>query len=114
MDKTAVLFNITNETIESTFKGHQKKITSVILHPNCETIISASQDTTVRLWQKDTESARQIINIHDKAVTDISLHPSGDFVLCGSDDAYWSLIDLNAGRALTKVCLIINFKIFLL
>uniref|UniRef100_A0A915CQF8 Pre-mRNA-processing factor 19 n=1 Tax=Ditylenchus dipsaci TaxID=166011 RepID=A0A915CQF8_9BILA len=102
-DKNVILFNMGAETIENTFKGHQKKITAVVMHPNQKVFVSGSQDSQIRIWGKDSESARQVIGIHDKAVTDISLHPTGDYILSSSLDSFWSLVDLNAGRALTKV-----------
>lgn len=47
MDKTVVLYNTESETIESVFRGHSKKITSVILHQNHESIVSGSMDSQV-------------------------------------------------------------------
>lgn len=49
VDKTVVLFNRETETIENTFKGHQKRISAVILHPNNETYVSGSHDNQVSL-----------------------------------------------------------------
>lgn len=103
VDKTVCLFDMTNETINSTFKGHTKRITSVILHPNQKVIVSGSQDSQVKIWNTSEESARHTIGIHGKGVTDLSLHPTGDYVLCSSDDSYWSFVDLNVGKALAKV-----------
>jgi pre-mRNA-processing factor 19 len=103
VDKTAVLFNLESGTVEATLKGHQKKITSVVLHPNLETIASASADSQVRIWNKNEETARHIITVHDKAVSEISLHPTGDYLLTASEDSRWSLIDFHVGRALTTV-----------
>ncbi|KAI1729146.1 WD domain, g-beta repeat domain-containing protein [Ditylenchus destructor] len=102
-DKTVCLFDMTNETIDSTFKGHSKRITSVILHPNQKVIVSGSQDSQVKIWSSGHETARHTIGIHEKGVTDLSLHPTGDYVLCSSDDSYWSFVDLNVGKALAKV-----------
>lgn len=102
-DKTIVLFNSQTETIENTFKGHLKRINAIRLHPNLQTIVSASQDCQIRIWTANEASARNVITIHDQPVTDVSLHPTGDHVLCTSDDSHWSLTDLKVGRPLIKV-----------
>lgn len=104
VDKTLAIFNLDTEVIESSFKGHKRPITACILHPDGKTAISASQDATVRVWSKKSDSARHVISVHSAAVTDISLHPTNDFVLAFSEDHTWSLIDLNVGQALVKVC----------
>uniref|UniRef100_A0A914BXV8 Pre-mRNA-processing factor 19 n=1 Tax=Acrobeloides nanus TaxID=290746 RepID=A0A914BXV8_9BILA len=103
MDKTVILYNSESETIETVFKGHQKKITSVILHPNQETVVSGSMDSQVRIWSKNEANARHIIKIHDAGITDVSLHATGDYILSTSLDTYWALSDLNVGKALVKV-----------
>lgn len=105
MDKTVVLFNADTETIECTFKGHQKRVNAVVLHPSIDICVSGSQDSQVRIWNKSSESAVHVVDVHDKAVTDISLHPSGDYLLSGSEDCTWAFVDLHSGRALTKVWL---------
>lgn len=46
-DKTVVLFNSETETVQTTFKGHQKKIAAVILHPTEQISLSASHDSQV-------------------------------------------------------------------
>uniref|UniRef100_A0A915P8E1 Pre-mRNA-processing factor 19 n=2 Tax=Meloidogyne TaxID=189290 RepID=A0A915P8E1_9BILA len=83
IDKTVVLFNSQTETVENVFKGNQKRVNAIRLHPNLETIVSGGQDS--------------------KAITDVSLHPTGDHFLCTSDDSYWSLTDLNTGSPLIKI-----------
>ncbi len=40
-----------------TLSGHTKKITDVVLHPVMDAVISASQDSTVRVWANQGASA---------------------------------------------------------
>ncbi|KAI3410056.1 hypothetical protein GPALN_006420 [Globodera pallida] len=102
MDKTIVLFDSVTETIKNTYKGHQKRISAVRLHPNLQTIVSGSFDSQIRIWNTDEQNARNVIAIHDRPITDVSLHPTGDFALCCSEDSHWSLTDLKVGRPLIK------------
>nr|CAD2184215.1 unnamed protein product [Meloidogyne enterolobii] len=103
IDKTVVLFNSQTETVENVFKGNQKRVNAIRLHPNLETIVSGGQDSKIRIWLANDPDARNVINIHDQAITDVSLHPTGDHFLCTSDDSYWSLTDLNTGSPLIKI-----------
>ncbi|EPB78016.1 u-box domain protein [Ancylostoma ceylanicum] len=102
-DKTVVLFNSEKEQVQDVFKGHQKKINAVILHPNSKNAISASSDAQVRVWTTGEETCKALIDIHQAPVTDISLHATGDYVLSVSDDSHWALSDVNSGKTLCKV-----------
>lgn len=57
-DKNAVVFNKDTQQIVSILKGHSKKVTKVIYHPErreeWETVITASPDTTIRVWNVPT------------------------------------------------------------
>jgi pre-mRNA-processing factor 19 len=103
LDKAVVLFNTDTETVENVFKGNQKRVNAIRLHPNLKTIVAGGQDSKIRIWLANEADARNVINLHDQAITDVSLHPSGDHVLCTSDDSYWSLTDLNSGTPLIKL-----------
>lgn len=101
-DKTVVLFDSKREEVQTTFKGHQKKISAVVLHPTEKICLSASYDTQVRVWPSDDETCKYVINTHDGPVTDISLHATGDYVLSVSSDSFWALSDIHVGKTLCK------------
>lgn len=102
-DKTAVVFDNTKEQIVATFKGHSKKITQVIYHPEEETCITASADSTIRIWSVPVSQQVQFLKIHDSSVTGISLHPLGDYLLSCSLDEHWAFSDIRTGKLLLKV-----------
>uniref|UniRef100_A0A915PJ55 Pre-mRNA-processing factor 19 n=1 Tax=Setaria digitata TaxID=48799 RepID=A0A915PJ55_9BILA len=102
-DKAVVLFNSETETVAATFRGHQKKVSAVILHPTKETCLSAASDGQVRVWSIKEEACRHVIETHESAVTDISLHATGDYVLSVSNDSSWALSDINSGKTLCRV-----------
>lgn len=102
-DKNAIIFNKENEQLVATLKGHSKKVTSVIYHPNQENVITASPDSQIRIWNVPNAQTLQIIRAHDGPITAVSLHATGDYVLSTSTDEHWAFSDLNTGRVLTKV-----------
>lgn len=53
-DKNATIFNKDTEQVVAILKGHTKKVTKVIYHPDENTVITASPDTTIRIWNVPT------------------------------------------------------------
>lgn len=102
-DKTAVVFNNSTEQIVATLKGHTKKVTQTIFHPDEDTVITASADATIRIWSVPVAQQVQFLKIHDSAVTGISLHPLGDYLLSCSTDEHWAFSDIRTGKMLIKV-----------
>jgi pre-mRNA-processing factor 19 len=102
-DKNAVVFNRQTEQIVGTLKGHSKKVTSVISHPNQSTAITASPDSTIRLWNVANGQATGAIRAHDGPITAISLHATGDYLLSTSTDEHWAFSDIHTEQVLIKL-----------
>lgn len=102
-DKNAIIFDKNSEQIVGSLKGHTKKVSCVIYHPNQNTVITASSDSQVRIWSVPTSQTMHIVKAHEGAITSISLHATGDYLLSTSVDEYWAFSDLNSGKVLTKV-----------
>jgi pre-mRNA-processing factor 19 len=66
-------------------------------------VITASPDTTIRVWNVPTSQTTQMLRAHEGSVTGLSLHPTGDYVLSTSTDQHWAFSDIRSGRLLTKV-----------
>uniref|UniRef100_A0A336MXK8 Pre-mRNA-processing factor 19 n=1 Tax=Culicoides sonorensis TaxID=179676 RepID=A0A336MXK8_CULSO len=102
-DKNATVFNKDTEQIVAILKGHTKKVTKVIYHPDENTVITGSPDTSIRVWHVPTSQTVLLLRSHDAPVTGLSLHPTGDYVLSTSTDRHWAFSDIRTGRLLTKV-----------
>nr|CAG4644702.1 EOG090X0489 [Leptodora kindtii] len=102
-DRCVTVFNKDTEQVVSILKGHTKKVTKALYHPEEEVAISASPDSTIRVWNITNSSQSAIIRAHDAAVTGLSLHATGEYVLSTSLDQHWAFSDIRVGRLLTKV-----------
>ena len=65
--------------------------------------MTASPDSTIRVWNVTTSQTTLLLRAHDAPVTGLSLHPTGDYLLSSSLDHYWAFSDIRTGRLLTKV-----------
>lgn len=66
-------------------------------------MISASTDSTIRVWSVPVAQQVQFLKIHEGAVTGISLHPLGDYLLSCSMDEHWAFSDIRTGKVLLRV-----------
>lgn len=102
-DKHVIVFNTSSERILATLKGHTKKVTQVIYHPEEDVIISSSADATIRVWSVAQQQQVQFLKVHDSGITGISLHPLGDYLLSCSIDEHWAFSNIKTGQNLLKV-----------
>lgn len=102
-DKTAVVFNNSTEQIVATLKGHTKKVSQVVYHPEEDVVITGSADSTIRIWSVPVAQQVQFLKIHDSSITGLSLHPLGDYLLSCSTDEHWAFSDIRTGKMLIKV-----------
>ncbi|XP_053214468.1 pre-mRNA-processing factor 19-like [Panonychus citri] len=102
-DKVAIVFDKNAGQVVTTLKGHTKKVTSVIYHPNQTTAITASPDASIRVWNLANSNTTHVVSAHEGPITAISLHATGDYLLSTSTDEFWAFSDLNAGVMLCRV-----------
>jgi len=112
IDKTACLFNCTEEKISKVLKGHTKKLTNTIIHPSEPMGITSSVDQTVKLWalnsfakfDGDTEcTCLETFANHKATVSDIALHPISNYLFTVGYDGLLNFIDLPNSTVLTKI-----------
>jgi platelet-activating factor acetylhydrolase IB subunit alpha len=63
-----------------TLTGHRNPITRVAFHPVFTILASASEDTTIRIYDYETGEYERTLKGHTKAVQDLAFDPKGNFL----------------------------------
>ncbi|MDC0831775.1 High-affnity carbon uptake protein Hat/HatR [Geitlerinema sp. FC II] len=79
---------------------HDDWIRAIAFTPDGNTIVTASNDTTVRLWDARTGIRKLTLGGHSKAVNDIAISTDGRILVSASDDRTIRVWDLRSGRSL--------------
>ncbi|USR89665.1 TIR domain-containing protein [Phormidium yuhuli AB48] len=80
------------------FNGHQDQINRIRYAPNGEFLVSASDDSTVRIWNIDG-SVKQILE-HDDNVRQVDIFPDSDRIISTSQDGTAKIWQVEDGELL--------------
>jgi WD40 repeat protein len=87
-------------TLLRVLAGHTRAISALAVCPDGNRLISASHDTTLKLWELDTgEEIRTLVG-HGGEVTTVAACPGGRRAVSGSTDKTIRVWDLDTGSAI--------------
>ncbi|WP_437282534.1 AAA family ATPase [Sorangium sp. So ce375] len=88
---------------ERTLYGHSDKVNACALSPNGLRIVSASGDTTLKIWDLATGKLLSTLEGHSTRVRTCALSPDGQRIVSTSDDGTLKIWDLAAGKLLSTL-----------
>ena len=99
------LWDVDTQTEIATLEGHTAAVNSVTFSPYGTTVVSGSDDGTVRLWDVATLTGMGILKGHIDAVNSVSFSPGGKTIASGSDDGtvlLWNITSADHGNTLVE------------
>ena len=79
-------------------QGHTGAVNSAAFDPSGETVVTASDDKTARLWDARTGELKGVLEGHTSAVRSAAFDPSGETVVTASDDKTARVWDARTGE----------------
>lgn len=87
------------------YKGHDDVVRKLLILPGNKTFASASNDTTIRIWDLETGDLLNTLYGHDSFVYDLAVLSNGDLVSCGEDRTVRIWRDSKVIQAITLPCI---------
>jgi WD40 repeat protein len=79
---------IRDSHLRSLLQGHTAEVTSAAFSPDGKHIVTASTDTTARIWDWDGIAARPVLVLqgHKKGIRSVAYSPDGQYIATASQD----------------------------
>lgn len=89
-------YGIWRRARKRSISGHDGSINALIYHPDGKTLISASDDGTIRLWNPDTGEQKEVWKANNSPVKSLAITKDGKTLVSGGDSVI--IWDLKTGR----------------
>lgn len=91
---------VVGTSVNNTLLGHSDSVWSVTLSSDGKTLVSGSEDRTIKIWNLDTRQLIRTLYGHSDTVRSVALSSDGQLIASGSGDNTIKLWNLTTGEQL--------------
>jgi WD40 repeat protein len=92
--------DLPNPALIRTLRGHWQPVNGCAVSPDGDWIVSASDDTTLKLWDSRTGAELRTLQGHRRSITSCAVSPDGDWIVSASKDQTLKVWDSRTGAEL--------------
>ena len=100
-NKSIVIIRVSDMSPVTTLTGHADWVRSVEFSPDGKTLVSCSDDKTVRLWNLESKSSLKLADLPDWG-TKAAFTPDGRRIVCGSKDGILRVYDVRTSEEIRE------------
>ncbi|WP_298867439.1 WD40 repeat domain-containing protein [uncultured Gimesia sp.] len=102
-DRLIKVWDLSSQTLASTFKGHKREVYCLSLTPDGKQIISGSNDRTIKVWDFKSGKLLQTLKGHTSSVLQLDVSPDGKIAVSTSHDKQLKFWDLTTGKMIRSI-----------
>jgi WD40 repeat protein len=91
------------KSLHRILRGHTDAVKSLIIRSDGKTLVSASADTTIKLWNLDTGQCLNTLTGHNSSIESIAITPDREMLVSASADTTIKLWSLATGKCLNTL-----------
>ncbi len=100
MNHQVNLWDINNEFLSNTFKGHKDWVVSLVFSPDSKYIVTGSKDKTAKVWEIKSGTEALSLKGHEGTVSYVCYSSDGNYIATASTDQKVRIYDAYAGALL--------------
>lgn len=92
-----------SNTLRATLKGHALRVSTVAITADGNTIVSGSDDNTIKIWDSKNGSLKRTLNGHTASVIDLKITPDNNYLISTDFQSTSRIWNMQTGKLIREI-----------
>lgn len=92
-----------SNTLRTTLKGHALRVSTVAITADSNTIVSGSEDNTIKIWDSKSGSLKRTLNGHTASVTYLKITPDSNYLVSADFQNAVRIWNMQTGKLIREI-----------